>query len=144
MKKAQNEVTSNLPTKTSFTEKYVRLIRRNIMLGPGNKSNWHPSSSGSSYKGLNTNHLNRCYKKAPFISGNILLWWLSKIHKKRYGIPSCLFFTVLYTANNFPFMGSQKRFSQVLLVISTKYFQNRIIMFSLELWYYVQCYRCSH
>ncbi len=40
-----------------------------------------------------------------------------------------------YTANNFPFMYSQKSFSQVSLLISTKYFQNRIIMFYLELWF---------
>ncbi len=46
-------------------------------------------------------------------------------------------------------MQSQKRFSQASLLISTKYFQNRIIMLCLELQYYtvfcreVQYYRCS-
>jgi len=39
------------------------------------------------------------------------------------------------TANNFTFMYSQKRFRQQSLLISTTYFQNRIIMFCLELWY---------
>ncbi len=37
------------------------------------------------------------------------------------------------------FMYSQKIFSQASLLISTKYFQNRIIMFSLEVWYSAQC-----
>ncbi len=39
------------------------------------------------------------------------------------------------TANNFPFMYFQKRFSQASLLISTKYFQKRITKFCLELWY---------
>jgi hypothetical protein len=38
-----------------------------------------------------------------------------------------------YTANNFPCMYSQKRFSQASLITSTKYFQNRIIIFCLKL-----------
>jgi hypothetical protein len=38
-----------------------------------------------------------------------------------------------YTANSFPFNYSQKRFSKFLLLISTKYFQNRIIIFCLDL-----------
>jgi hypothetical protein len=52
----------------------------------------------------------------------------------------------LYTANNFPFMCFQKWFSQASLLISTKYFKNRIIMFCVELWYSVEKYitRCSH
>jgi hypothetical protein len=37
-----------------------------------------------------------------------------------------------FSANNFPFMNFQKRFSQTSLLISTKYFQNRIILFSLK------------
>jgi hypothetical protein len=57
--KAKNQVTSNLKTRLFSAEKYFRLAGRNIMLGPGNKSNWHQSSCGSSYKGLNTNHLHR-------------------------------------------------------------------------------------
>jgi hypothetical protein len=39
------------------------------------------------------------------------------------------------TAKLFPFMYSHKRFSQASLLISTNYFQNRIIMSCLELWY---------
>ncbi len=41
---------------------------------------------------------------------------------------------------------SQKRFSQASLQISTKYFHNRIIMFCLELWYFVETNstKCSH
>jgi hypothetical protein len=38
----------------------------------------------------------------------------------------------LCSANNFPFMYSQKRFSHVSLLISTIYFQNGIIMLGLE------------
>jgi hypothetical protein len=44
-----------------------------------------------------------------------------------------------YAANDFSFRYSQKRFSQASFLISTKYFQNRIIMFSLKLFYSVQC-----
>jgi hypothetical protein len=38
-----------------------------------------------------------------------------------------------YIKNNFPFMYFKKMFSQVSLLILTKYFQNIIIMFCLEL-----------
>jgi hypothetical protein len=50
------------------------------------------------------------------------------------------------TPNNFPFMCFQKRFNQVSLLKSVKYFQNRIIMFCLELSYSVEKYitRCNH
>ncbi len=52
------------------------------------------------------------------------------------------------TANNFTFMYSQKRFSQPSLLISTTYFQNRIIMFCLELLYSaenkMQSFGCQH
>ena len=53
---------------------------------------------------------------------------------------------VCYTANNFPFLYSQKRFSQASLLISTTYLQNRIIMFCLELLYFVEkcSIRCNH
>ncbi len=37
------------------------------------------------------------------------------------------------TANNFPFMYSEKRFSQASLLVSTKSFRKRVIMFCLEL-----------
>ncbi len=40
----------------------------------------------------------------------------------------------------FLFMYSQKRFSHALLLISIKYFRNRITMFCLKLWYYVENY----
>jgi hypothetical protein len=58
----------------------------------------------------------------------------------------CVLNSLVYTANNFPFMYSQKRFGQASLLISTTYFQNRIIMFCLELCYSVETYntRCSH
>ncbi len=51
-----------------------------------------------------------------------------------------------YTANNLPFMYFQNRFSQASLLISNQYFQIRIVMFTLELWYSVEKYstRCSH
>ena len=40
----------------------------------------------------------------------------------------------IYTANNFPFMYSQKRFSQASLLKSN--YQNRITMFCLKFWYF--------
>jgi hypothetical protein len=48
------------------------------------------------------------------------------------------------TANSFPFMYSQIRFSQASLLISSTYFQNIIIMFCLG--YSVEKYstKCSH
>jgi hypothetical protein len=42
----------------------------------------------------------------------------------------------VYTANNFHLCFLNKRFNQVSLLISTKYFQ--IIMFYLELWYSIE------
>ncbi len=49
---------------------------------------------------------------------------------------SCRGLIVFRLGQNFKqFMYSQKRFSQESLLISTKYFKNRIIMFCLELWY---------
>ncbi len=47
------------------------------------------------------------------------------------------FYRALSTANNFPFMYSQKRFSQTSFLLSTIYFRNRILRFWLELWYAV-------
>jgi hypothetical protein len=40
-------------------------------------------------------------------------------------------------------MYSQKRLSQASILIPTKYFQNRIIMFCLELWYCVEKYHTT-
>ncbi len=59
---------------------------------------------------------------------------------------SVLVFCRALTANNFTFMYSQKRFCQASLLISTRHFQNRIIMFRHELWYSAGKYstRCSH
>jgi hypothetical protein len=39
-----------------------------------------------------------------------------------------------YTVNNILFMYSQKRFCRASLLTAAKYFQNRIIIFCLELW----------
>jgi hypothetical protein len=47
------------------------------------------------------------------------------------------------TANSFQFVCSQKGLSQVSLLISAKYFQNRIIKFSLELCYSVENYETT-
>ncbi len=47
-------------------------------------------------------------------------------------------------SKQFPFMCSQKRFSPASLLISAKYFQNRLIMFSLELQCYMQQFSCQH
>ena len=43
-----------------------------------------------------------------------------------------------HSANNFQFMYSQKRFSKASQYVWAKYFQNRIIMSCLELWYPVE------
>ncbi len=51
--------------------------------------------------------------------------------------------TLSETANNFPFMYAQRRFSQASHLISTKYFQNRIIMFCLQLWFSVEKYEIT-
>ncbi len=50
-------------------------------------------------------------------------------------IPKKYFAKSVYTANNFPFMYSQIIFFQVSLLISTKNFPSRIILFCQELWY---------
>ncbi len=42
------------------------------------------------------------------------------------------FYALMYTANNFPFIYSQKDLGQASLPISTKYLQNRIIMISIS------------
>ncbi len=47
-------------------------------------------------------------------------------------------YCIIHTANNCPFMHSQKYFCQVSLQMSTKHLQNRIIMFCLEFYRKVQ------
>ncbi len=77
---------------------------------------------------------------------------MSKVYSKK-GLGHLFHNPMHHTANSFPFMYFQKRFRQVSLLISAKYFQNRIIMFCLELMYIIletstvlemQPFACKH
>jgi hypothetical protein len=52
--------------------------------------------------------------------------WLSKLVVRLLAMAALDINKQWFTANNFPFMNFQKRFSQISLLISTKYFQTEI------------------